>query len=228
MRSGAAGISVQGTQPCRHILNSKTKLGVPEKNEGDVASPGCRVIWEGQQVPFPPARESGERYKLPEWSGAVRPADRWLFYILIHPVGLFWLMRSNCCFCECWLCAHPSKGPWPFDSRGVVQGVLEGYINIRATVVTLELFHVGSCLLQYCRSFQQRTSCVACGGASTICPAPCQWRLEQPPRAFCLEATISPNLATPYALKNIVPAGMALSRAHTSDKSADVTKYCYY
>lgn len=101
MRSGAAGISVQGTQPCRHILNSKTKLGVPEKNEGDVASPGCRVIWEGQQVPFPPARESGERYKLPEWSGAVRPADRWLFYILIHPVGLFWLMRSNCCFCEC-------------------------------------------------------------------------------------------------------------------------------
>ena len=125
-------------------------------------------------------------------------------------------MRSNLLL---WMLTFVHTRPWPFYSRGIVQGVLEGYINIPPTVVTLELFHAASCLLQYCRSFQQRTGWAICSGAFAICPAPCQWRLEQPLRRFSLEVTISPNLATNYALQNIVPAGMALSRAHTSDKS---------
>ena len=29
--------------------------------------------------------------------------------------------------------------------------------------------------------------CVACSAAATVCPAPCNWRLEQPPTAFDLE-----------------------------------------
>ena len=33
------------------------------------------------------------------------------------------------------------------------------------------------------------TRCAACSGAATICPAPCKWWLEQPPRAFSLEVT---------------------------------------
>jgi len=33
------------------------------------------------------------------------------------------------------------------------------------------------------------TSCVACNGAATTCPASCKWWLEQPPRAFRLEVT---------------------------------------
>ena len=86
---------------------------------------------------------------------------------------------------------------WPLNASSLLSASAEllvvnwsWKIETLAIVVQRQLANVIQC--KQCTVWTliyHKTSCAACSAAATMCPAPCKWWLEQPPRAFRLEVT---------------------------------------